>query len=84
MQKVDKTDQRGGSGYAGPRATGRPLRVFVSFHDKTKEQKPGYKAMGMGWGSRQVGDIEILCVCHETPSEQFRPGRHAKIVARMF
>ena len=35
----------------------------------------------MGGGGRQVGDIEILWVCHGNLSEQFRPGRHAKIVA---
>ncbi len=38
----------------------------------------------MGGGGRKVGDIDILRVCPETPSEQFRPGWHAKIIVQMF
>ena len=30
----------------------------------------GYKAVDMGGGGREVGDIEILWVCHEALSEQ--------------
>ena len=66
------------------RAAGCRLRAFVSIHDKTKERLPGCKAAEMGGGGRQVGDIDILRVCQKTPSEQFRPGRHVKIVAQMF
>ena len=66
------------------RAAGCRLRAFDSFADKTKERNPGCKAVEMGWGGRQVGDIDILRVCHKTPSEQFHPGRHRKIIAQMF
>jgi hypothetical protein len=66
------------------RAAGCRLRAFVLFADKTKERNPGCKAVEMGWGGRLVGDIDILRVCHKIPSEQFCPGRHAKIVAQMF
>ena len=44
--------------------------AVVLLHDKTKEQMSGYKAVDMGGGGREVGDIEILWVCHEALSEQ--------------
>jgi len=44
--------------------------AVVSYGDKTKDRIPGYKVVDMGGGGREVGDIEILWVCYEAPSEQ--------------
>ena len=81
MQKVDKTDR---GGYARLMRAGHPLRAFVSFAYKTKDRIFGCKAVERGGGGREVGDIDILCVCGKNPSEQGRPGRHVEIVAHVF